>query len=286
VTKHYITFSDVRFNLQKKIAISSAKWIGGFDTAIGYGPDDIDINFQEKYKYILSIKTGLGCWLWKPYFILKRLNEIEMNDFLFYADAGSFFLNDIDILLNRVVDLEQDVFGFELPFIEKQWTKKELFTYLDCEDDFYRESNQINGSFHLIRKTPRSVAFYQSYLKAACIDRNIDGSCNKNIQDMEFIDHRYDQSIFSLFYKKNRNIVFQDPSQYGSQPHLYLDIESVIYDQLVTLPSGVMYKCKKYTSNDNFIIFHYRKNNPFYRYIVYYAKRIKSKMLNGVKIKE
>jgi len=293
VTKHFITFSDRHFNLQKRIAVSSAKWLGGFDTAIGYGPDDIDINFQEKYKNILSNKKGLGCWLWKPYFILKRLMEIEMNDFLFYADAGSFFLNDIKILLNRIVGFEpkQDVFGFELPFIEKQWTKKELFTYLDCQDDSYKdykETNQINGSFHLIRKTPSSIAFYQNYLTAACIDRNIDGDYNKNIQDVTFIDHRYDQSIFSLLYKKYRYVAFQDPSQYGNQPYLYLDIESVSlkYGQLVTLPSGVMYKCKEFTHDDSFIIFHYRKNNPFYRYIIFYAKKLRVQFLVEFHIKK
>ena len=271
---HFITFSNDKYNLQKKIAVDFALRFGKFDSAIGYSPSDIDCKFLKDNDVILGSSVGLGYWLWKPYFIFKRLQEIEMGDYLFYADAGSFFIRDINILIEILASYEQDVFGFDLPFIEKQWTKKELFLTLNCDYGEYKNTNQVNGSFHLVRKTPDSIKFYKNYLREACCIDNITDLFISKDQDDSFIQHRYDQSIFSLLYKKNNYQLFKDPSQFGLHPFLYLGLRNVEYDQLVTLPSGVMYNCVKPEVKFPVLIFHYRKNNPIYRYVIYWLNRV------------
>ena len=65
-----ISYARDRFKTQLEYNRKSAIEIGKVDENYGYGPDDIDKKFKEKYKDILTKKRGNGYWLWKPYFIL------------------------------------------------------------------------------------------------------------------------------------------------------------------------------------------------------------------------
>ena len=39
-------------------------------------------------EFILANKRGYGYWLWKPYLIMKTLEQMNDNDILVYADCG------------------------------------------------------------------------------------------------------------------------------------------------------------------------------------------------------
>lgn len=84
-----ISYGDYKYIKQLKINKFTAINIGKVDKYYSYKPEDIDINFKNKNKDILSRKRGNGYWLWKPYFILKTLKEkLNKGDFLIYTDAG------------------------------------------------------------------------------------------------------------------------------------------------------------------------------------------------------
>ena len=171
--KYYINYSDKAFKAQQDFALKMAKLRGGFDGIVGYSRSDIDKDFYEKNRHILDQPRGGGYWLWKPYFINKRLAELDEGDYLFYSDSGAFFLKNIDLLINELEKFNQDIMGFELPLIEKQWTKQELFINLNCNNGDIKESNQIMASFHLIRNSPFSLNFYKKYLEYSCNEINI-----------------------------------------------------------------------------------------------------------------
>ena len=201
--KYYINYSDKVFKKQQDFSLLMAVKKGKFDKIIGYSREDIDEKFHEESKNILDQSKGGGYWLWKPYFIKKTLEKLNNSDYLFYSDSGAFFLKNVDILIEELEKYNQDIMGFELPLIESQWTKKELFINMGCANEMYSKTNQVCASYILIRKTKFSVDFFDQYLKYGCNEVNITDSYDDNIeQDENFIDHRHDQSIFSLLYKK------------------------------------------------------------------------------------
>jgi len=65
----------------------------GFDVAHEYSMDDVDPDFRSKHNNILSQKQGGGFWLWKPYLILKTMEEANWGDIIIYTDAGSYWHN-------------------------------------------------------------------------------------------------------------------------------------------------------------------------------------------------
>ena len=85
---HFITYGNNKYNKAKKRIKIEAEKSGFFNTIKIYDNKDLDINFIKKYEKILNLKKGGGYWIWKFNIILKRLNEINENDFLIYLDSG------------------------------------------------------------------------------------------------------------------------------------------------------------------------------------------------------
>ena len=289
--KVYITYGDFRFKKQKEFAIKMAKKYGNFDKIISYFPEDIDELFKKKNKDILTQKRGGGYWLWKPYFIYKTLQELNYGDYLFYSDSGACFLKSVDILIKELEKYNQDIMGYEIGMIESQWTKKELFLYLKMDDVKYSKTNQIMGGFVLCKKTEETMKFFKEYLEVACNEINItDKMIEKINQERDFIEHRHDQSIFSLLYKKYNLIPFKDPTQFGEFPEgTYLKKYSnyeygKIYIRNLNL-NGLKRRDLKFRLNklegdyENVLFLYRRKRNPFKELIKYKIRRFFSKFI-------
>ena len=273
--KTFITYSDDGFIKQRNFAIFMAKLVGDFNEVIAYKPEDIDNEFYNKNKNILSQKKGGGFWLWKPYFIYKTLEKLNDGDYLFYADAGSFFLKSVDILIKELDKSSQDIMGYELPLIESQWTKKELFINMGCEDDRFSQSNQIMASFFLIKKSNLSMKFFKEYLDYACDEKNVTDIFELDIlQDNNFIDHRQDQSIVSLLYKKYGLKAFKDPSQRGEFPLTYGGSmeNNININKLNKLKNNRLFRYFEYNEKYKRIIYHYRRGIPQISYIKFLIK--------------
>lgn len=279
--KYYINYSDEIFKRKQKFALIMAKIRGGFHKTIGYNRDDIDKDFYEINRNILDQKKGGGYWLWKPYFIYKTLNILDEGDYLFYSDSGAFFLKSVDKLITELDKYNQDIMGFELPLIESQWTKRELFTNMNCDIDSFRMSNQILASFILIKKTEVSMRFCKEYLNYASNALNVTDQYNSNVKQFnDFIDHRHDQSIFSLLYKKYSLKTFKDPTQYGEYPRGYagcieFDAEE---GKLSVLDNNRKFRYFNYSEKYKLILFHNRNRNPVVSFIKFKIKIILSRL--------
>lgn len=215
-----VNFSDINFRDKQKYNTKTAYRVGGFDHVHEYSPSDIDENFASKFNDILSKERGGGYWLWKPYFINKVLQESNHGDYIFYCDAGSFFINKVDFLINQLEKDNLNVMLFETPLIEQQWTNNYTINYLSCNHDKYKFSNQFLASYILIKKNNASVTFVEEYLKLST-DKNLITDI-QNCYSYPNIDHRHDQSILSLLAKKNNIKGYRDPSDYGKFPLRYM----------------------------------------------------------------
>ena len=253
-----ITYATEEYFKQLRYNIKTANKKGGFDKVFGYGPKDIDSDFYEKTKHILTQKRGGGCWLWKPYCINKALSQIEYGDYLFYCDASAFYTKSIDHMIKCMEKNNEDIMVFELPLIEKQWTKKDAYILMDCIGDKYSNTNQILASYILVKKTIKAELFISEYLDYCCDDVIITDKENEFGENFDnFIEHRFDQSVLSLLSKKYNLIPHRDPSQFGDRPEQYC------YD------TRFLFNKKKY-SNSSYprILILYRTSNKYKRYAI------------------
>ncbi len=216
--KILVSYANDVFKPSQKKNTESALSVGGFDHVFAFGPKDLDKDFRKKNAEVLSQHRGNGYWLWKPYVINKVLAGMGEGDYLFYCDAGAFFIDNIQHLIDFSQRIKQDVIPFELGFLEKHWTKRDVFIALECDKDAFSETFQRLASFVLIRKSSDAMAFVSEWLASSQIPGLIDDSPNvKGLpNDKDFKEHRHDQSIYSLLTKKHGFRGFRDPSQWGN----------------------------------------------------------------------
>jgi len=231
--KVLINYADIKYFQSQKLNSYTGQLIAGFDKVIEYSKKDIDTDFLNKNQEIINNNRGAGYWIWKPYIILKTLKELNYGDILFYCDSGSYFVNKIDHLI-PLLD-KQDIISFVLDkeHTNKRWTKRDTFILMNLDKPEYINQTQILATFQLIKKTDFTLKFYTEYLEYAQNKNiitdlpNICGLPNYK----EFVDHRHDQSIFSLLIRKYNLDVFRDPSQWGNNHKL----ENSTYPQIIFL---------------------------------------------------
>lgn len=226
-----INYADKNFLKAQKFNTKTAYKNGKVDKVIEYSPNDIDKSFYNKHYDVLKEKRGGGYWLWKPYIILKTMNCAKEGDYIFYCDSGAYFINKVEYLTQLLELSEQDMMVFELPLMEKQWTKSFTFEYMNCNNDLFKDTNQILSGYILLKVNNSTRKFFEEFL-SLCKVKEIVSDINNSEKDEDLIAHRHDQSIFSLLCKKYNLETFRDPSQYGIRPWEYL-AEGRIYNPKV-----------------------------------------------------
>lgn len=214
-----ITYANEKYAKAAILNKRSAIKVGGADEAIIYAPNDIDSDFKKKNIEILTQEKGNGYWLWKPYFIYKTLRSMDEGDILFYTDAASVCIDSIWKLVN-VMEREnqyQMIFSLGTDRIESEYTKRDAFILMNCDEEEIRKTPQADASVILFVNNTKNREFCREYLEYAQDKRiltDIDNELGEN-NYFNFKMHRHDQSILSLLAKREGILFFRDPSQFG-----------------------------------------------------------------------
>ena len=188
--------------------IKQVRSLGLFDKTILYTENDIiqDSYFWEKHKkFILNNKRGYGYWLWKPYIIKKTLELMDENDILLYLDCGC----EVHISRkNNIYDFfeyvkEDYIIGCPADVNpERQWTKRDLFAFLNMNTMDYLNSIQQQAGALLILKNNKVTSMVTEWYITGCNYHLIDDTPSLLENAGDFREHRHDQSIYSLLLKK------------------------------------------------------------------------------------
>jgi len=178
-----------------------------FDYNIKYTDIDLknDIEFWQKHgKFIENNKRGYGYWLWKPYIILKTLNKMQNDDILLYADAGC------EIIMNptKMKQLFKKCHMYDILYTSsyhkvKRWTKRDLLNYLNMDNSYFINSIQSQAGVILIKKNNKNCNIINEWYNIASNNYNFIDDSPSTLQNYnDFVEHRHDQTIFSLLTKK------------------------------------------------------------------------------------
>lgn len=223
-----INYANESFQKAQKLNLETAlQW--GADKVIGYTPEDMDDEFREKNKEILSAKKGNGYYLWKPYFLNKAYQELKDGDYLIYTDAGSVYVNKIQYLIDCMEREKVDlmVFSLELEMLERKYNKRDALILMGCDSTEYTDTPQSIGGYVVMKKSPFVENFLKEDLEYAQDPRII--TEQENTQGLpnydDFVIHRHDQAVWSLMVKKHKLKRFRDPSQFGMMNHYEKEVE-------------------------------------------------------------
>lgn len=190
-----------------------------FDEIVTY--TDMDLEKTDFYKthknFITSNKRGFGYWIWKPYYVHTELLKLDKDDILVYLDCG-FEINPkgFDRFFSYLFETKNKdslLFHLEDKHSEKRWNKMDTIKRVLGEeyDDNLLDKPQIMASAFLLKKCDRIMNFVREWLEICEEYKFINDEVSNSKNFPEFIEHRHDQSVFSLLAKKYKlNCIFDE----------------------------------------------------------------------------
>jgi hypothetical protein len=164
-----------------------------------------DSEFSSKHmNFILQNKRGFGYWVWKPYIIYKKLQQLKEGDILLYLDACCFLnVKGKDKFLEMIELVKQNPDGnlfFEYDQIISDWCKMDLIDALDAKEVMYKR--EVMPAVEFITVNIKMITFYKVFYEIACNYHLIDDTPSVAPNSLSFHEHRHDQSIFSILVRK------------------------------------------------------------------------------------
>ena len=175
----------------------------------------------EIVKFLLDKgkKRLFGYASWKAEIILSYLNKIPENSILQYSDIGCVFNPNGLARLKEYIQITdkknilafkytnpnfniKEKYKFQIHY-ENQYTKADAWKYFDIDDssDFLKTEQIWSGTI-FFKKNIYVKEILNNWKKACSVNSLIDDSSSIKKNHPNFIEHRHDQSMFSLICKK------------------------------------------------------------------------------------
>ncbi len=170
---------------------------------------------ESSYWHILSNLVsenprGFGLWVWKPLIILDAIGKHPDAKGILYLDAGCE-LNFNDNSKKRFQEyiqlaLERDILAFDIGELEFNYTDPLLIDYL--LPDLMQHESQTCATAFFVSNSKSNITFLQTWY-ATMLGENFEylKSTEERLSQIRkmrstFVEHRHDQSSFSLLLKK------------------------------------------------------------------------------------
>jgi hypothetical protein len=209
MSKIFITFGGGENNYYDatKRLKNQANYLNIFDALINYSENDLmnDLKFWRKHNtFIQNNQKGYGYWIWKPYLIMKTLIDMEDGDILLYCDAGcELDINQKSNILNMFEIVKTDlIIGSHTENNEIDHCKIDLLAYLSMNNKEILNSIQHQATAICLKKCDTVMDLVKQWYTICCNYHMIDDTRSSIDEYASFIEHRHDQSVFSLLTKK------------------------------------------------------------------------------------
>jgi hypothetical protein len=224
--KFIVSFSDIRYQHVLERFEEQAKAMEVYDQIITLNEFDLDEEFRSEFQHKMQpkITRGYGFWCWKPQVILQAFDKMEEGDLMQYTDTGCHLNpNGKTRLLEYFESAENDEKGMlifravrplpplddgrSLPtWTESMWCKGDVLDYFNVRNNRDICDTPVTGAgIMFLRKNKFTVDFVTQWLKIIKENFNlIDDSPSISPNTENFVNHRHDQSLFSILCKLNK----------------------------------------------------------------------------------
>ena len=224
MSKVYLcSFASPDLRLSVKRFIRQSKELNFYDGIKVFGWEDLSSEKQLQIKSIFKKqqKRLFGYASWKPEIILSYLNKIPDNSILQYSDIGCVHNSNGMERLKEYIKItdEKDILAFKYSdpnfdtkykykfqiYYENQYTKADAWKYFNIDDNSeILKTEQIWSGTIFFKNNNYVKEILHNWKKGCDITNLIDDSASVKKNHLNFIEHRHDQSIFSLICKKKK----------------------------------------------------------------------------------
>jgi len=198
---------------------AEAKISGFFDHIHIFTERDLPDDLRS---YCNSNPRGYGYYIWKPYFTMKVLSEISTGDVLIWVDGGSSIYpsghQKFMYYVEKCKASQYKNLGFEgwSEHYETKYTKKAVFSVLDANDFYSKESFGENLSLmagcFFIEKCKFTTDIVSLWF-VTCRDFRFTLDDSPDEDGVVKWDHRHDQSVWSVIRRKHGCEIIPHPDR-------------------------------------------------------------------------
>lgn len=199
---YLFTFATGRYIPLREIVVTKARRTGRFAGFFNGVEDDIPKDFREAHEEHFKWPRGYGYWCWRPFLLLKHMNNIEEGDWLVNCDVEDHAYGCLVDYLNAY---KGNYTAHSMPVRpQSAWCKRDTFIIMGQDDPKYYDVAQVDAGHSCFRKCPETIELlkeWQHYIDDfQCVSDtpNVHGLPNLP----GFQEHRHDQAILTLLLKK------------------------------------------------------------------------------------
>lgn len=222
----FLTFGgpSEAYHSRVRAICKSAVAFGRFSRVVGVTEKDLqsDAAFWSVHgDFIERTPRGYGNYVWKPYLIAKFLRELADDEILVYLDCGCT-LNPLGLarfdeyvwMVSSAADAAGPaMISFQMEHqAEIRYSKRALLEHMRPTAADLR-SGQYVGGIQMMRRCARTAAFAEEWYAIAGMHALIDDT--RGAEHAEFVDHRHDQSVYSLLAKRRGTISIPDETYFA-----------------------------------------------------------------------
>ncbi len=223
MSKLYLcSFASPDLNASKIRFIKQSNTMNFYNDVKIYGFKDLSDQKKIQIEKLMKYRKRLfGYASWKPEIILDYLDRIPEDAILQYSDIGCHLnKNGIERLkYYQHITEKENILGFQYfkpnftykkklryqIYYENLYTKNDLFEYLNISDNSeIRKSEQIWSGSIFFKNNNISKNFLKKWIDICKINHLIDDTPSKTKNINSFVEHRHDQSVFSILGKLNK----------------------------------------------------------------------------------
>lgn len=200
---YLVCYATEKYYQQQQRLVHSAQETKELNNIFAFREKNLfETDFYKQNEHILSQPRGAGYWLWKPYFIQQILKQSNEGDVVLYLDCHHVI--NLPLLNHILTNMKQDLFLVMNCFSNKEYTKRDCFVLMDCDNEYFYNATQLEAGICAFRKSNNSDDFVNTWLRY-CQNENIltDKANVCGLDNLkEFYDHRHDQSVLTNLYHR------------------------------------------------------------------------------------
>lgn len=192
-----ITFANKKYSNIREILINHLISLG-LNNFIKLDENYLPEIFLKENQKILSMERGFGYWLWKPYILIEELKKLKVDEILVYLDSADKPEKILfEIIINHMT--QNDNLFVNRGYKNGDWTKKDCFVLMNCDDEKYYNSVQLEAGIICLKNTETNMELLNEWFSYCKNEQILTDLPNKFSESNlpGFIDHRHDQSILT-----------------------------------------------------------------------------------------
>lgn len=158
----------------------------------------VSTDFYQENQTILDDAKGAGWWIWKPYVILDTMKNSNEGDFVVYCDCGDMFSPGLQSYVESTVSDEDICLLLLGNDKNKKYTKRDCFIEMNCDEDDYHNSTQLEAGFMVWKVCDQSIKVVTEWLEFCKNPKIINNDPSILGDELPgFVAHRNDQSVLT-----------------------------------------------------------------------------------------